>query len=145
MVVMFNVTSPVEREHAMAKREAAPARLAWKAVLTSDEAGFRVLLQTTVQEVLEAEMSEALPAKKGERTVSRLGHRSGYYERKLVTRVGVLELRVPAGSGGPVLDRAVRSLSGFREGAGRDAGGDVRAGRLGAQGHGEHRGACWSG
>jgi hypothetical protein len=48
-----------------------------------------------VQEVLEAEMTEAIGAEKGERTVQRLGYRSGYYERKLVTRVGVLELRVP--------------------------------------------------
>src|SRR5947199_7731527 len=95
MVVMFNVTDPVEREHAMAKREATPARLDWKAVLTSDEDGFRALLQTVVQEVLEAEMTETLQAEKGERTDSRLGHRSGYYDRKLVTRVGVLELRVP--------------------------------------------------
>jgi putative transposase len=66
-----------------------------KALLLSDEDGFRQALQTVVQEVLEAEMSEALGAEKGERTAERLGYRSGYYERKLVTRVGVLELRVP--------------------------------------------------
>jgi transposase-like protein len=95
MVVMFDVTDPVEREHAMAKHEATPAQLDWKAVLTGDENGFRALLQTVVQEVLEAEMTEALQAEKNERTASRLGHRSGYYERKLVTRIGVLELRVP--------------------------------------------------
>jgi putative transposase len=95
MVVMFDVTDPVEREHAMAKHEATPAQLDWKAVLTGDENGFRALLQTVVQEVLEAEMTEALQAEKNERTASRLGHRSGYYDRKLVTRIGVLELRVP--------------------------------------------------
>src|SRR6266702_4512816 len=100
MVVMFDVTDPVEREHAMAKREAMPARLDWKAVLSGDEDGFRALLQTVVQEVLEAEMSEALQAEKGERTASRLGHRSGYYDRKLVTPVGVLELRVPQDQAG---------------------------------------------
>jgi putative transposase len=49
----------------MANREATPARLDWKAVLTSDEDGFRALLQTVVQEVLEAEMTEALQAEKG--------------------------------------------------------------------------------
>src|SRR5258708_32751667 len=95
MVVMFDVTDPVEREHAMAKREVTPAQLDWKAVLASDEDGFRALLQTVVQEVLEAEMTEALQAEKGERTASRRGHRSGYYDRKLVSRIGVLELRVP--------------------------------------------------
>jgi putative transposase len=45
--------------------------------------------------VLEAEMTEALCAEKGERTPARLGYRSGYYGRTLVTRVGKLELRVP--------------------------------------------------
>jgi putative transposase len=95
MVVMFDVADLVEREHAMAKREATPAQVDWKAVLTSDENGFRALLQTVAQEVLEAEMTEALQAEKNERTASRLGHRSGYYDRKLVTRIGVLELRVP--------------------------------------------------
>jgi len=92
MVVMFDVTNPVEREHAMANREATPARLDWKAVLTSEDDGFRALLQRVVQEVLEAEMTDALQAEKNERTANRLGHRSGYYDRKLVTRVGVLEI-----------------------------------------------------
>jgi transposase-like protein len=48
-----------------------------------------------MQEMLEAEMTDALRAEKGERTVARLGYRSGYYTRTLVTRVGKLELRVP--------------------------------------------------
>ena len=79
----------------MAKHEATPAQLDWKALVTSGEDGFRALLERVVQEVLEAEMTETLQAEKNERTASRLGHRSGYYDRKLVTRVGVLELRVP--------------------------------------------------
>lgn len=79
----------------MANREVTPARLDWKAVLTSEDDGFRALLQTVVQEVLEAEMTEALHAEKGERTATRVGYRSGYYDRKFVTRVGLLELRVP--------------------------------------------------
>ena len=40
-------------------------------------------------------MTDALGAEKGERTVARLGYRSGYYARTLITRVGKLELRVP--------------------------------------------------
>ncbi|MER9131096.1 IS256 family transposase [Mesorhizobium sp. M0768] len=64
-------------------------------MLLSDEDGFRQALQSVVQEVLEAEMTEAIGAEKGERTAERTSYRSGYYERKLVTRVGVLELRVP--------------------------------------------------
>ena len=60
----------------------------------------RALLQATVQEVLEAEMDEALGAGKGERTGERRGYRSGYYGRKLTTRIGTLELRVPQDRGG---------------------------------------------
>ena len=36
-----------------------------------------------------------LGAERGERTAGRLGYRSGYYGRTLITRVGKLELRVP--------------------------------------------------
>ena len=69
------------------------------ALLQGDDA-LRTLLQTTVQEVLEAEMDDALGAVKGERTSERRGYRSGYYGRKLTTRVGTLELRVPQDRGG---------------------------------------------
>jgi transposase-like protein len=57
-------------------------------------------LQKTVQEVLETEMNEALGACKGERTEWRRGYRSGHYERRLTTRIGTLELRVPQDRGG---------------------------------------------
>ena len=40
-------------------------------------------------------MDETLGAEKSERTPNRLGYRSGYYGRTLITRVGKLELRVP--------------------------------------------------
>lgn len=63
--------------------------------LLSEEDALKKLMQTLLQEVLEAEMDEALRAGKGERTDSRLGYRSGHYGRTLVTRVGKLELRVP--------------------------------------------------
>ena len=79
----------------MTKDRITPVAKDWKAVLTRDEDGVRSLLELVVQEVLEAEMTEALQAEKGERSSARLGYRSGYYDRKLVTRVGVLELRVP--------------------------------------------------
>ncbi len=69
------------------------------ALLTGDDA-LRALLETTVQEVLEAEMDEALRVGKGERSSERRGYRSGYYGRKLTTRVGTLELRVPQDRGG---------------------------------------------
>jgi putative transposase len=62
--------------------------------LTGDEEFLRALMRTALQEVLEVEMAEALGAEKGERTTARLGYRSGYYGRTLVTRIGKLELRV---------------------------------------------------
>lgn len=66
-----------------------------KALLERDEDFVRTAVQSLVQAALEAEMTEALGAEKGERSEGRLGYRSGYYGRSLVTRVGLLELRVP--------------------------------------------------
>jgi transposase-like protein len=66
-----------------------------KALLAEDRDFLRPLVETVLQELLEAEMTEALGAEKGERAAARLGYRSGYYGRTLVTRVGKLELRVP--------------------------------------------------
>ena len=53
------------------------------------------MVSAIVEATLEAEMTAALGAEKGERTLGRLGYRSGYYARSLVTWVGTLELRVP--------------------------------------------------
>ena len=66
-----------------------------KVMLSQEEDLLRPIVQIAVQEFLEAEMQEALGVGKGERSAERLGYRSGYYPRKLITRVGTLELRVP--------------------------------------------------
>ena len=66
-----------------------------KALVAGDEAFLRTVVRASLQEVLEAEMTEAVGAAKGEQTASRLGYRSGYYGRTLITRVGKLELKVP--------------------------------------------------
>jgi putative transposase len=66
-----------------------------KELMAEQEDFLRPMIGLVVQEVLEAEMSEALGAQKGEHTEGRMGYRSGYYVRSLVTRVGKLELRVP--------------------------------------------------
>jgi transposase-like protein len=70
-------------------------RIDLKALVSNDREFLRQLIRTTLQEVLEAEMTEALAAAKSERTVGRNGYRSGYYGRSLITRVGKLELRIP--------------------------------------------------
>lgn len=72
-----------------------PATAAIKDLLSQSPEGLREIVRAVMQEMLEAEMTDALQAEKGERTASRLGYRSGYYTRTLVTRVGKLELRVP--------------------------------------------------
>ncbi|ESY90551.1 hypothetical protein X738_30250 [Mesorhizobium sp. LNHC209A00] len=77
------------------KTEVKAASAAVKDILLSNPDGLHEVLRAVMQEVLEAEMDEALGASKSERTPERLGYRSGYYGRTLVTRVGKLELRVP--------------------------------------------------
>ena len=79
----------------MTRTEGKTASADVKDILLSSPDGLRDVIRVVMQEVLEAEMDEALGASKGERTPERLGYRSGHYGRTLVTRVGKLELRVP--------------------------------------------------
>ena len=79
----------------MTQKKHSAKKLDWKEIFESDTDGLRAVVQQVVQEVLEAEMDETVGAQKGQRTESRLGYRSGYYSRTLVTRVGKLVLRVP--------------------------------------------------
>ena len=96
MRVMLKITNhPVEREHAMAKGEGRGEVIDLQAVLERDADFIRGAVRAAIEAALEAEMTEALCAEKSERTDSRLGYRSGYYQRSLITRVGTLELRVP--------------------------------------------------
>jgi transposase-like protein len=66
-----------------------------KAALLADPGFLKEIVRATLQEVLEAEMIDALGAAKGERSEARREYRSGSYPRTLVTHVGKLELRVP--------------------------------------------------
>src|SRR6476659_8503945 len=79
----------------MTKREVKPAIAAVKDLLFENPDGLREVVRAVIQEMLEAEMTDALGAGKSERTPDRLGYRAGYYGRTLITRVGKLELRVP--------------------------------------------------
>jgi putative transposase len=79
----------------MTKREGKAEFIDVKGLLQRDEDFLRSAVEGLVHAALEAEMTEAVGAAKSERTERRLGYRSGYYERSLVTRVGTLELRVP--------------------------------------------------
>ena len=79
----------------MTKTEAKPVAEIVNELFSRSPDGLRELVRTVMQEMLEAEMTDALGAEKGERSAARLGYRSGYYSRTLITRVGKLELRVP--------------------------------------------------
>jgi putative transposase len=56
---------------------------------------FYQVIHNTVQELLEAEMTEYLGANPHERSLTRQGYRSGHRPRSLNTRVGKLQLDVP--------------------------------------------------
>src|SRR5437879_2660703 len=81
--------------HTMTKKQGKSGTIDVKALLREDEEFLRALVRAALQEVLEAEMTEALGAEKGERAAGGQGYRSGYYGRTLITRVGKVELRVP--------------------------------------------------
>lgn len=66
-----------------------------KSVLLAQPDFLQPVVQEAVQAMLEVEMEECLQAGKHERSAERLGYRSGYYRRRLITRVGTIWLRVP--------------------------------------------------
>ena len=79
----------------MAERKSSAQVVDLKALIADDQELMREVVRQTVQQVLEAEMTEFLGAGPGERTEGRQGYRAGYYSRTWVTRIGKLELRVP--------------------------------------------------
>jgi putative transposase len=79
----------------MTQKKCTGNRINLQEIFGADKDSFKELLREVLQEVLEQEMTEAIGAEKGERSPGRIGYRSGYYSRSLVTRVGKLELRIP--------------------------------------------------
>jgi putative transposase len=81
------------RKQDSANKDALKAEMA--RILAEDRDVLKSIVSEALQQTLEAEMDEALGAEKSERTPNRVGYRSGYYGRTLITRVGKIELRVP--------------------------------------------------
>ncbi|MEZ0167534.1 transposase [Microvirga sp. TS319] len=54
-----------------------PAAAAIKELLSQSPDGLREIVRAVMQEMLEAEVTDALQAEKGQRTATRLGDRSG--------------------------------------------------------------------
>lgn len=63
--------------------------------LFEGDQGLAKLVQSVVNQILVAQVSEQLKAAPYERTEARQGYRNGYRARELKTRVGTLELAVP--------------------------------------------------
>jgi transposase-like protein len=78
-VTQYQITLTDEIVHALFKEDGAMAKL----------------LEEVLNQVLEAEVTEALGAKPYERTEERRGYRNGYKPRSMTTRVGRLTLSVP--------------------------------------------------
>ena len=125
MHVMTN--HPYVRERTMTQRKSTAAGSNLKALVAEDQEFLRQIVREAMQQVLEAEMTDALAAEPGERTEARLGYRAGHYPRTLITRVGRLELRVPRDLRRPLLHRTLRALPAVREGSSFGSGRDVRA------------------
>ena len=68
MPVMMDITTPLAREQTMTGIEDRAKTRAIKVLLERDEDFVRTAVQSLVQAALEAEMTEALSAEKGERT-----------------------------------------------------------------------------
>lgn len=64
--------------------------------LTNDkDSGVAALLESVLNQILQAQATEQLQAEPYERTAERKGYRNGAYPHQLTTRVGTITLRVP--------------------------------------------------
>lgn len=61
----------------------------------SKDSGVSALLESVLNQILQAQATEQLQAEPYERTSERQGYRNGTYPHRLTTRVGTLTLRVP--------------------------------------------------
>ncbi len=79
----------------MAKKDATTLPADVQAALLDAPGFLRELVRVTLQETLEAEMTEHVGAERHERTSERTGQRNGYKPRTITTRVGTMTLMVP--------------------------------------------------
>jgi transposase-like protein len=63
--------------------------------LLNGQDGLAKLIESVLNQVLEAQVSESLGAERYEREETRVGYRNGYRPRQLYTRVGPVTLQVP--------------------------------------------------
>lgn len=121
----------------MTKSEVKTASAAVQDILLSNPEGLHEVIRAGMQEVLEAEMEEALGAEKAS------AHRSGWATVRVATAAPLSRTcaswncgfrRTGRGASRP----SCSSATSVPAGAGCDAGADVCAGRVDAQGQGDH-------
>jgi putative transposase len=66
----------------------------------SKDDGVAKLLESVLNQILKAQVTEQLEAEPYERTEERKGYRNGFYPHRMTTRVGTITLRVPRIRGG---------------------------------------------
>jgi len=117
--------------------------------LLDDGDFLRTLVERTLQQVLDAEMTARLGAEPYERIETRTGHRNGYKPRTLHTRVGTLTLLVPQDREGTFstalfarYQRSEKALV-LALNVPRTGYGDLPRGGEHPQGPAHHRGTLW--
>jgi hypothetical protein len=108
----------------------ADKELVQQILLLDDPEFLRRIVERTLQQLLEAEITEHVGAAPYQRTESRKGHRNGHKPRKLKTQGPTPWPSRAPGPGGRVLHPAFRPLPEKREGPGPGTYGDVRRGGL---------------
>ena len=81
-----------------------------KAMMAEEGDFLRPIVRTVIEEFLEAEMTEAIGAQKGERVEGRSGYRSGYYPRSLITRLARTRVEKVPGPQRTVFHRDFQTL-----------------------------------
>ncbi len=115
MRVISQSPNPLAMMHTMTNRKGKFGTIDVKASLARDEEFLRALMRTALEEVLEAEITEAPGAEKAEQTPGRMATGRAITGRTLHTCVGKLELRVPqdrAGRFSPSCSSAISARSG---------------------------------
>ena len=111
----------------MTKKQGKSGTIDVKAVVAEDEGFVRALVRAAVQEVLEAEMTEAVGRREGRALGGAARLPVGVLRPDADHAGRQARITGAAGPDGAVFDRAVRTLSAVGAGAGGGAGGDVRA------------------
>jgi len=80
----------------MAQKKDTPVRELVAGLLEAEDGeGMRMLMQSMLNRLLEAEITDHLGAGPYERREERQGHRNGHYGRNMTTRIGKMELQIP--------------------------------------------------